>query len=100
MSLRGTRLGAYTVGEPVGSGATAEVWRVHDDNGTPYALKLLTHRGAKVAARLEREGRILARLLHPNIVRVVEPLVVDGRPAPADSDEIVNVEAPEEGSDK
>ncbi|MGB3372960.1 MAG: ribosome maturation factor RimP [Rhodococcus sp. (in: high G+C Gram-positive bacteria)] len=26
--------------------------------------------------------------------------VVDGRPAPADSDEIVNVEAPEEGSDK
>lgn len=26
--------------------------------------------------------------------------VVDGRPAPADSDEIVNVETPEEGSDK
>ena len=79
--MQGTRIGPYTLLELVGAGATAEVWKVADDAGVPFALKVLTHGARQVARRMHREGQILARLLHPNIVRVIEPIQVAGRPA-------------------
>jgi ligand-binding sensor domain-containing protein len=70
------RIGAYRVLERVGEGAMGEVFRavnVHD--GSQAALKLV-HRDASAnpdtRRRLEREGELVSRLSHPNIVRLLE----------------------------
>lgn len=77
------RIGAYRVLERVGEGAMGEVFRavsVHD--GNEAALKLV-HRDAsanpETRRRLEREGEIVSRLSHPNIVRLLERGEHDGR---------------------
>ncbi len=77
------RIGAYRVLERVGEGAMGEVFRavnVHD--GSQAALKLV-HRDAsanpETRRRLEREGELVSRLAHPNIVRLLERGEHDGR---------------------
>jgi serine/threonine protein kinase len=51
----------------------AEVWRVvHVHLGTPHALKVLHQTTSEIRARLMEEGRIQARLQHPNLVRVTD----------------------------
>ena len=77
------RIGAYRVLESVGEGAMGEVFRavnVHD--GSQAALKLV-HRDASAnpdtRRRLEREGELVSRLAHPNIVRLLERGEHDGR---------------------
>jgi len=67
----GTRLGRYTIVEPLGAGGMGEVYRAHDAKlGRDVALKLLPGELAhdtESVARLEREARTLAALNHPNI---------------------------------
>ena len=65
--------GRYRLESQLGAGATAAVWRARDlDLGREVAVKALL--GADVepllAARFEREGQILGRLDHPNVVPV------------------------------
>ena len=66
--------GRYRLEAPLGTGATAAVWRARDvDLGRLVAVKLLHTTGVdpELAARFTREGRILGRLNHPNIVPVL-----------------------------
>jgi hypothetical protein len=73
----------YRLDAPLGSGATATVWRARDvELGRAVAVKVLGDEGveAELAARFMREGRILGRLSHPNIVPVLASGEDEGRP--------------------
>lgn len=66
----GVLLGDYVLGERVGGGGFADVFRgTHLVTGRRVAVKVL-HDGADslVVARFEREARILASLNHPHVV--------------------------------
>jgi tetratricopeptide (TPR) repeat protein len=56
-----------------GRGGTSEVWRAFDRvEGAPVAVKLLSWAVPHGRERFEREGRMLAELGHPGIVRYVD----------------------------
>ena len=74
----GTTLDRYYIEGVIGEGGMATVYRVrHTDLGTLHALKLLKHHSKAIADRMLQEGRIQARLRHPNIVAVTD-VVRDG----------------------
>jgi hypothetical protein len=62
--------GRYTVDAPISRGAMGEVYRASDAAGEPVAVKRLLD--VSQAARFEIEARLLARLHHPRIARVVD----------------------------
>jgi eukaryotic-like serine/threonine-protein kinase len=74
--LKGTRLGGYEIGRVLGHGATATVFEgTHVALGKAVAIKILhEHLGdnAVVRERFLQEGRIAARLRHPNVVDVID----------------------------
>ncbi len=66
--------GRFIVEREVGRGGVGIVFRAHDSvSGQPVALKVIALPGVDAGeeARFRREGRVLAGLHHPNIVRVV-----------------------------
>jgi tetratricopeptide (TPR) repeat protein len=70
----GQTVGPYTLLEALGAGGMAAVFRARDAAGHEVALKML-HPASLVAEeekRFRREFDTLARLDHPNIVRVIE----------------------------
>ncbi len=78
------QIGRYLVLEVLGEGGQGEVFRVnHPETGQVFVLKLArraiaadpTGRG-----RMLREGRLLAGFDHPNLVRVVDIDLHEGRP--------------------
>ena len=74
----GNRVGdRYEIVEAIASGAMGAVYRARDAEGGEVALKLLTNPGH--AARFDIEARLLARLNHPRVVKVVDHLEDDGR---------------------
>ncbi len=70
------RIGVYRVVRPLGTGGMGAVYEVvHEKLGVRYALKAFTLDHGHVQLLKERflaEGRILARLRHPNLVRVFD----------------------------
>jgi serine/threonine protein kinase len=75
----------YRLEERVGSGAMGVVWRAKDEllRRTVAVKQLLVQSGvdgAEASARAMREGRIAARLQHPNAVTVYDAADVDGSP--------------------
>lgn len=68
--------GRYDLGDLIGSGGMAEVWRARDTRlGRDVAVKLLSGpaaRDASMRKRIEREARALAALSHRNIVGVYD----------------------------
>lgn len=69
----GDRVGdRYEVLSPIASGAMGAVYRARTDDGLEVALKRLTDR--RQAAQFEIEARLLARLRHPRVVRVLDHL--------------------------
>lgn len=64
----------YRLDELIGKGATATVWRAHDTVlGVDRAIKLLNIRASRsrsLRSRLLAEARAMARLRHPNILKV------------------------------
>jgi len=79
MLAAGTRIDRYEVVGVLGEGGIATVYHVtHADLGTEHALKLLKHRSGAIGRRMLQEGRIQARLRHPNIVGVTDVVRHDG----------------------
>jgi tetratricopeptide (TPR) repeat protein/predicted Ser/Thr protein kinase len=102
---RGGRLGKYDIVRELGRGATGVVYEARDvDLQRPVALKVLDalRIGADPLRRFLREGRLLAKIRHPNVVQIHElgsdggkvfiaMELVDGQPFPGtpDRDEAV-----------
>ena len=80
----GTRVGPWRLVRPLGQGGMSVVWLAERSDGLmrcPVAVKL-PHTGPGqdlLARRLLRERRILGLLEHPNIARLIDLGVADGR---------------------
>ncbi len=80
----GTRLGAWELREPIGSGGMGQVWLATRSDGLysgRAAIKLLhaTRLDPQAQARFAREGEFLARLTHPHIAQLLDAgLTPDG----------------------
>ncbi len=73
----------YDLGEPIGRGGMGVVYKARQHRvNRLVAIKLLDRPagGGEDSARLLREGEVLGRLQHPNIVQVHDVGVVDDRP--------------------
>ena len=73
----GQRMGPWTIEAPLGEGGMASVWLARRSDGRhdgQAAIKLMHGRlhGTQATQRFEREGRILARLEHPHIARLLD----------------------------
>jgi tetratricopeptide (TPR) repeat protein len=79
---KGTRLGRYTIVEPLGSGGMGQVFRAVDrDLQRDVAVKVLHPELAGdtgLVTRFRREARALAALNHPNICTIFEIGEQDG----------------------
>lgn len=79
----GTMLGSYRVGDVIGIGGMAVVYRAeHVGLGRPVALKVLSSRlgrDEQFRERFRREGKHVAALDHPNIVSVYDSGEADGQ---------------------
>ncbi len=76
-SLAGQTVGAYTLVEPIGHGGMGIVWLARRSDGRFEgfaAVKLLNASlvGRAGEERFRREGSILARLVHPNVARLLD----------------------------
>ncbi|MEL6344161.1 MAG: protein kinase [Myxococcota bacterium] len=79
---RGYQIGRYVVEGLLGTGGSAQVWRVrHLQMGTLHALKVLLPSEQGLRARLLREGRAQSLLDHPHILPVRDVLRVFDNPA-------------------
>jgi eukaryotic-like serine/threonine-protein kinase len=81
-------VGRYRLFRRIGSGAMGVVWEGHDERlNRPVAVKklllhpdLLPRKAADAVARCLREGRIAARLNHPNAIAVFDVVDEDDVP--------------------
>jgi serine/threonine protein kinase len=82
--LKGARLGAYEIVRLRGHGSSASVFEgVHVALGKPVAIKLLHDHLAddsRIRNRFLREGQVVARLRHPNIVEALDVGVFEDVP--------------------
>src|ERR1700751_3609245 len=78
----GTKLGIYSLDEPLGSGGMGEVYRARDQRlGRYVALKVLPNELAldpSRRSRFEQEARHVAALNHPNIIALYDIGEQDG----------------------
>jgi serine/threonine-protein kinase len=77
VSLAGQTVGAYTIEGLIGRGGMGEVWLAARSDGRfdgKVALKFLDSSivQSRLADRFTREGRLLGRLAHPNIARLLD----------------------------
>ncbi|MEU8380295.1 protein kinase, partial [Streptosporangium sp. NPDC048865] len=75
--------GRYRLDELIGRGGTGEVWRGYDLRpGWAVAVKILSPEVADAATRerFAREARTAARVVHPNVVTVLDMGEHEGRP--------------------
>jgi tetratricopeptide (TPR) repeat protein len=76
-SLAGQQIGPYTIESLIGRGGMGEVWLALRSDGRfegKFAIKFLDIYATSNAAldRFRREGRLLARLAHPHIARLID----------------------------
>ncbi|MEZ4322924.1 MAG: serine/threonine-protein kinase [Myxococcota bacterium] len=71
----------YAIERVLGQGGMAVVYLVtHQQLGSQHALKVLTVGSKAITERMLQEGRVQARLRHPNIVAVHDVLDIAGQP--------------------
>lgn len=70
----GMTLGRYQLREPIGEGGMGKVWSAHDPAlGRMVAIKLLRSASSPEGdLRLRREAQVMAKLVHPNVIRVYD----------------------------
>ena len=80
----GTNVGGYTLISRLGGGAMGSVWRVNDDGGNQYAMKILRasvhakqsededSEQERARIRLKREALALQRIHHPGVCAIVD----------------------------
>ncbi len=79
--IAGEVVQGYEVEAVIGRGGMAVVYRVrHLETGSVHALKVLSLPSSAFRGRLEQEGVIQHRLVHPNVVTVTAEIDVDGNP--------------------
>lgn len=72
------RWGPFELIEPIGHGTCGEVWRAHDPHlDRDVALKLLPAEDALDSDEVLHEGRLLARVRHPNVATIYNVTRVD-----------------------
>jgi Tol biopolymer transport system component len=80
----GDRIGPYLIGGLLAHGGMGDVYRATDVRlDRDVALKMMTHVGPSDDGRVDRfmqEARVTASLDHPNIVKLFDVGVFDGRP--------------------
>jgi hypothetical protein len=77
----GDRIGNYVYRRPIGRGGMAHVLLASDPDGRPIALKVLkSDRVGSGYQRFMREFKALARLRHPNVIRVDALGSIHGHP--------------------
>jgi serine/threonine-protein kinase len=81
-NLIGRRVGCYQLEHELGRGGMGSVWLARRDDGyyeAKVAIKLLVISwfGGEGAARFRHEGKLLARLDHPNIARLLDAGITD-----------------------
>ena len=64
----------YVADQVLGEGAWGKVYQIHDQRAEDFALKVLKPEALSRGPSLETEVRVLARLSHPNLVRILEYL--------------------------
>ncbi len=77
------RIGAFRLVAEIGSGGMGAVWRGERADGLfeqTVAIKLLRTAPVLLGVRFAEERRILARLEHPNIARLIDGGVIEGVP--------------------
>lgn len=75
-----TTFGSYVADEVLGEGGAGRVYRVRDESGSPFALKLLHGHGitSDKRRRFKNEIGFLQSNQHKNLVRVVDHGVLSG----------------------
>lgn len=77
----GRRIGRYVLIDQLGAGGMGVVWKAWDGQLSRWvAIKLLKVQDPKLIRRFTREATLLAKLAHPNITRVYEIGVHEGKP--------------------
>ena len=79
-SLENRQIGPYRILEPLGQGGMGRVFLAErEDVGTQVALKLVPHNliSPEIRQRFLFERRVLARLSHPNIARLLDAGVTE-----------------------
>lgn len=64
------KLGEYEMAEKLGEGVRGSVYKARDPLGRDVAIKLLSVESANLVESLRKEAITLARLNHPNIIKV------------------------------
>jgi serine/threonine protein kinase/tetratricopeptide (TPR) repeat protein len=80
-SWAGKQVGSYTIQSLIGQGGMGDVWLALRSDGRfegRFAIKFLRSRASARGAlqRFVQEGRLLARLAHPNVARLIDAGVV------------------------
>jgi serine/threonine-protein kinase len=83
-SLIGRQIGPYVIDAEVGRGGMGSVWRAHRADGryeAEVAIKFVhaAWMGQAGEQRFQFEGRVLARLNHPNIARLLDAGLAEGQ---------------------
>ncbi len=80
LNLTETTLGPYQLGDLIGEGGLAAVYRAYQPSLERWvAVKVLHSEDTSLLARFEREAKTVAQLHHPNILPVYEYGVQDGQ---------------------
>lgn len=72
MSSEKRKVGPYTVLQPIGKGAYAEVYLVEDEKGQAYAMKVMKNIDRLTPSQLKHiktEIKVMKTLRHPNVIR-------------------------------
>lgn len=82
MLRRGHIVDRYVVHERIAEGGTSDLYRVHHTvTHAIHCLKVAKEGDREMHRAVVEEGRVQAKVDHPNLVRVTDALEVEGRPA-------------------